>query len=494
MAFMYDFYRLIIVITSICGVPSSSCDAPCPRYYSPVCATDGRTYVNPCKFRVAQCLAQGRLGMLYGGACQASHQVRITAAPVDPGLEADPLLCRKTGCTYNLQPVCGTDGMTYTNMCLLNLEQKCSNGAVTLAHEGNCVTDNTEFSNNIKDINEVMVEVTCEKACRRNMDPVCASDWKTYSNKCMFEVENCKHDNVMHLVSEGSCPKQQEEEYVEAHPEEATSDVEGDPEEATSDEASKTPSSTPPLPVRVTGRTMPIRTTAVPRMMPAASPDCPTSCPMVYRPVCSSNGKTYSNMCSFRVTNCRLDYSLTVVKQGRCRKRVKPQVNQAETTGGSNVYQEPLHTTPGTTAVPPSPFCENPCPMNLAPVCGSDGITYVNKCSFDNHNCKQGNMLTISSTGDCNETRDDGDDDDNAAAAAADDDDQGNNDDQDDDDDINEEEKEHYCPTVCTYEYSPVCGSDDITYGNICQLNSQRCKYDGFLEIVYYGACKEIIN
>ena len=49
----------------------------------------------------------------------------------------------------------------------------------------------------------------------------------------------------------------------------------------------------------------------------AAKRRCPSICPEYYSPICASNGKTYGNICIFRVAACR-DPSIKFVKRGTC--------------------------------------------------------------------------------------------------------------------------------------------------------------------------------
>ncbi|XP_035294623.1 ovomucoid-like [Cricetulus griseus] len=41
-------------------------------------------------------------------------------------------------CTREYEPVCGTDGITYTNKCIFCLAHKSSHASINLEHYGRC--------------------------------------------------------------------------------------------------------------------------------------------------------------------------------------------------------------------------------------------------------------------------------------------------------------------------------------------------------------------
>ena len=45
---------------------------------------------------------------------------------------------------------------------------------------------------------------------------------------------------------------------------------------------------------------------------------CAKICPRIYRPVCASDGNTYSNACMMEVAACITDEDISVEHEGKC--------------------------------------------------------------------------------------------------------------------------------------------------------------------------------
>lgn len=149
----------------------------------PVCGTDFLTYENECFLKQSKCWGV-EVDMIKSGPCSN-----------------DPCF---NNCTDILSPMCGTDGETYLNRC--NLEKTACkkskiNKTLSFLHRGSCAIDDSD----VGDDKEGVEDQECGIACTRQFDPVCASDGKTYSNKCMMELEACTSRSHLTVIKNGEC-------------------------------------------------------------------------------------------------------------------------------------------------------------------------------------------------------------------------------------------------------------------------------------------------
>ncbi|XP_073507457.1 double-headed protease inhibitor, submandibular gland-like [Phyllobates terribilis] len=102
-------------------------------------------------------------------------------------------------------------------------------------------------------------------------------------------------------------------------------------------------------------------------------PDMGLICPRIYKPVCGTNGRTYASecdLCSFRLKSKK---AINMKYRTRC---ITEQVQ--DECEGMGVF----------------------CTLDYTPVCGSDAVTYPNKCTFCNTK-KSKTGLLLASEGEC---------------------------------------------------------------------------------------------
>ncbi len=223
-----DYSETTCGIADVAGVCVPDETSVCTREYVPVCGCDGVTYSNDCVRRNA------RVGFAHPGECSTpalgegevcgTFGIRVLCAE---GLFCDLIrpcggddsggVCRRFPevCPALEDPVCGCDGVTYSNEC------QAARAGVSVLSSGECsrvgqgegetcggigalrcarglVCDYSGSECGIADVGGVCVE-DVPRSCTDEHAPVCGCDGVTYSNDCERRV------NHIGLAHAGEC-------------------------------------------------------------------------------------------------------------------------------------------------------------------------------------------------------------------------------------------------------------------------------------------------
>ncbi|KAI5637780.1 kazal-type serine protease inhibitor domain-containing protein [Phthorimaea operculella] len=289
----------------------------------PVCGSDGKTYPNDCRFQCAKAIKPS---------LEAKHQgdCRNMRSPWRKELPSE----YSCDCPYIYRPVCGSDGKTYPNPCVLACAQS-ENPWLKISNFGHCRKEERRSRSSLG----LRSKSAC--VCPYNYQPICGSDGKTYPNPCSFNCAKAK-THGLEIREYGQCSNEKlwtksscicPYDYLPV----CGTDGKTYPNLCSYTCAQ---SINPKLEIKEKGecRDEELRSGSA----------CNSYCPR-YSPICGSDGITYPNPCIFDCAQ-NGNPSLEVREYGEC-------------------SEEEL------------PSCA--CPFSYQPLCGSDGKTYPNDCYLD---------------------------------------------------------------------------------------------------------------
>ena len=321
-------------------------DANCPRcntVYNPVCGVNGVTYQNLCTLK--ECAAVQKASI---GPCGNPSFTPLEEPPVCP-------------CTFSFNPVCGTDGITYVNSCVLicaGVSKKSDNACMrpcgcTTIYKPVCSTEMNTFDNEclMRCSNEKkMYDGKCPTSnpsncqhCTGYTQPTCGKNGITYDNPCYLTCAKAEK------YADGACPNNKA-----------------------------------------------------------------CTCEDNYLPVCGIDHKTYRNECLMKCGNIKLGYygvckdinvdNTIITGKCKCSSELKYVCGKDQRTYLNTCYLQCLANGQGLHWGKCQPLNPNycVCPQTNEPVCGSDGKTYQNQCVAKCMNAKvhrKGECQTIGNVG-----------------------------------------------------------------------------------------------
>lgn len=323
----------------------------CPDVWDPVCGCDGVTYGNVCEADAAgmsldhEGPCQQSCGGFTGEPCPVGEVCILPPGHCDgadvPG-ECVPI---PDACPAIWDPVCGCDGVTYSNVC------EAIAAGTQIDHEGSCSEmcggfigipcNDGEYcmfppgTCHVSDHFGECVEIP--GGCPDVWDPVCGCDGVTYGNECDARAA------LAQIAHEGECN-------------EVCGGLLGGP--CDEGEFCKFPAGECDIADNA-----------------GECVEIPLACPDVWDPVCGCDGVTYGNVCEADAAQAQIDH------EGDCGTSCGTILGIP--CGAGEFCKFPLgecHIADNEGACTVIPEA---CPNVWDPVCGCDGVTYSNVCDAD---------------------------------------------------------------------------------------------------------------
>ena len=342
------------------------CSSACPLMYWPVCGSNGVTYDHYCLLVYAACINPEQNIRVQ---CPKKCPCGMGPWPGPFGRSGSLQDCDR-GCPKTLKPVCGSNGETYDNDCLLDVAA-CENPEqnITVECEKKCPCQSKGPSTEHPDCKHL--------GCHWLYNPVCGTDGQKYPNSGCLDLAACENPSQnITLGCKGECP---------------------------CDNLMST-----------TTHKSEIKSTL------KDNEKCLKPCPRVKDPVCGSNGEVYGNSCILGNAACQNpEKNITEDCKGECpchnsttpihsdkarwmKPPNKPKVFSKADDENSNIIH--ITSVPSVTNIPELQPNENftdkveynctfyavcqESDINNKTVCGTDGETYTDKCELEIANCE----------------------------------------------------------------------------------------------------------
>ncbi|GMF24639.1 unnamed protein product [Phytophthora lilii] len=186
------------------------CSLTCKLTPDQVCGTDGVTYMNDCHLLSSKCDHPELEKAAHGECAKSIDEIELNVleasqATTTEALTAAPEKCNPM-CERVYDPICGSDGITYANSCLLEYAE-CRNPSIKPFAAGKCPQHMQAARGSINPTSINNDGESCIPGpCPYTYAPVCGSDGQTHENLCLFANARCQHpQHALVIVHDGEC-------------------------------------------------------------------------------------------------------------------------------------------------------------------------------------------------------------------------------------------------------------------------------------------------